>query len=96
VSEMKHTPGPWEIGDLYGEDALLSASGEAVAYAVWDGGSGCHLEFGNPADVCLITAAPDLLAELTRRHDHEIDQGHRCDEFCHAAVVIAKATGEQA
>lgn len=65
MSNATHTPGPWELGQNFSyETALVSSNGETVAYAAWDGGSGCHLEIKNPADAALIAAAPELLEAL--------------------------------
>lgn len=60
------TPGPWEMGQTQNYETALVApgSGIAVAYAAWDGGSGCHLEIENDADARLIAAAPELYAAL--------------------------------
>ncbi|MDH7638924.1 hypothetical protein [Sphingomonas oryzagri] len=62
----QHTPGPWEIGQTstYEEALVAPKSGRTVAYAAWDGGSGCHLAIENDADAQLIAAAPDLLEAL--------------------------------
>lgn len=59
-----HTPGPWKLGrtSCY-ETALLASDGTYVAFAAWDGGSGCHLEIQNDADARLIASAPTLKAQ---------------------------------
>jgi len=89
--KVAHTPGPWCMGQdphTY-EAALISAAKDVVAYAVWEGGSGCHLEIGKLEDERLICAAPELLAALEWLH---LGKGKPVDP----AAVIAKARGRAA
>lgn len=88
----KHTPGPWEIGQTCSyETALVAKSGITVAFAAWDGGSGCHLEIENPADARLIAAAPELLEALELAVAYLNDLPH--EPSMRIATAIAKARG---
>lgn len=69
---MAHTPGPWQWGteDDYDEEDLVSLSVEEESLAGEEGGpfpkwlhiSTDDLDLGNPDDLVLIAAAPELLA----------------------------------
>jgi len=56
---VTHTPGPWSMGQTGCYETALVSPNAVVAFAAWDGGSGCHLEIKNAADARLIAAAPD-------------------------------------
>lgn len=59
----KHSPGPWNWGPdkMDGENTLLDANGDDVAYAYhYDD----HVRVPNETDARLIAAAPELLGLL--------------------------------
>lgn len=90
MSEAKHTPGPWKADRLgWLRNSMFEVNneeGERVAELV-------HGE----ANAQLISAAPDLLRELTAFHDFAIQLGiHECGQDgqpCPVQAAINKATG---
>ncbi|WP_311271269.1 hypothetical protein [Sphingobium sp. WCS2017Hpa-17] len=99
-ADLKHTPGDWRMGRTSTrESALVGPSGSVIAYAAWDGGSGCHLAIPNEADERLIVAAPELLEALTDAMEAlamcrpQTGHGARCqsDAMLKARAAIAKA-----
>lgn len=90
MSEMKHTPGPWEIGTRKDGSRWFSIGNPAT---------GPHYQadiFCSEADARLIAAAPDLLdaAKVTLRA-LEAEYGRRGAEvnFPSMYAAIAKAEG---
>ena len=59
-----HTPGPWHYHFFDGVD-------EKYHSVTWGGEFGIQLPVGHSADVKLIAAAPELLAEVKRLRENE-------------------------
>ena len=79
---MSHTPAPW----LY---ARVNDTTEAIVTD--DGDSVCDVRGASPADLRLISAAPDLLAAL--RHLMDFSEGLRGSAIHNRArAAIARAT----
>lgn len=101
MSEQKHTPGPWTVGDvgIYFRDGVsIMGNGEfggAVATTTRDEWSGAE----NPAfaNAHLIAAAPEMYEALKQAHELLCGRccggGHHCGECFNALAAIAKAEG---
>jgi hypothetical protein len=101
---MKHTPGPWTVGETrhYKHSGGVDGTEVAVHYGPAGNRGNCiafahgHGASGDAeADARLIAAAPDLLEQLSRIVAM-IDPEGRDVNFDHARDAIAKATGEAA
>ena len=110
-----HTPGPWHVGcdqdyqvDRYAKRVewarVRGADGQLIAEiaSVHPKGERQSRDFDIEAsNVCLIAAAPDMLAALQEAingYGIECNCGSECDGTCTNAkvrAVIAKAKGEQ-
>jgi hypothetical protein len=95
VSELKHTPGPWETKPTLLCDAVRIFSGDIYLAAVTN--SDFTLK-QNQANANLIAAAPDLLEALERvqRKFYPANQREQNRDFTWHIVnkAIAKAKGE--
>lgn len=70
---MGHTPGPWTIGGVpgnEGEAREIAASGRMVAWTAssWDDDAGDVVTEEDEANAALIAAAPELLRALKATH----------------------------
>lgn len=101
--EIKHTPGPWSVGETrrYKHSGGVDGTEVAVHYGPAERRGNCiAFAYGHgrssdaEADARLIAAAPDLLAALMMVLDdpQALDGRPRTAECVRAA--IAKATGE--
>jgi hypothetical protein len=100
---MKHTPGPWQhwgydviVKDTDGNDVVICGVGKP-ANTRWH----CYSETSpqqTKANICLISAAPDLL-EAARMMADLVDDllvqagANYADELAAARAAIAKAEG---
>lgn len=100
--EIKHTPGPWTVGETrhYKQSGGAIGTQVAVHYGTAGNRGNCiALAYGHSAngdseaDARLIAAAPDLLEQLSRIVAMIDPEGHDVN-FDNARAAIAKATGE--
>lgn len=80
--KMKHTPGPWAIDDVAGEEILIET------FPMQENRYICKVfkDRDDMANAKLIACAPDLLQELKNRHPFEICRIQECS----ACELIAK------
>lgn len=103
TNEVKHTPGPWNVGTSHGDASnrgvIIFAKGENKSIAFVSTQSWCsHSESWENAR--LIAAAPELL-EVLQGIMQGIGDGCECLDgedkghcfYCMARAALAKATG---
>jgi hypothetical protein len=92
---MNHTPGPWKIvPTIYTSIKEISGPSFMVSAVLWGTGLNEKDFQKRMADMCLISAAPDLLEalqNLLKVHEGEGGTQHHAGDMARAA--IAKATG---
>lgn len=95
----KHTPGPWEAGDVDGDDIYIWSEGQKqfVGLASYEDGTQREVQ----ANAHLIAAAPELLeaCELAEQFwyaDHPNDTVEAQQARRQLRAAIAKATGSSA
>lgn len=94
-----HTRGPWFFGlSNRGNEAAIIGDGDTVVCFLPDASTGCTFK---PSDARLISAAPELLAELENIANADLSKWapEVRDQFrewaqSRARAAIAKATGE--
>jgi hypothetical protein len=92
MSKAKHTPAPWKIEYNNADEKYGGEWFEVGPAKVWfPYNARPAAEARARADANLISAAPELLAELTRLVEIIETQGY---EVKGARALIAKATGE--
>jgi len=107
MSETRFTPGPWEVDAT----VALGAYGVWTGYATHPGHDGagypsevCSVFRGNESDfdqetrnanAALISAAPELLAQLKIAVNILFGAGSTADSLASMRAVIAKAEGRE-
>jgi hypothetical protein len=93
VSESKHTPGPWEVGDLDRNSQRIVRGEHIEICTCWHHSVGA-IEREMEANARLIAASPELLAGL----EHAIYRNHNYSETCDGCkrgiIAVRRAKGE--
>ena len=96
----KHTPGPWEWGDLPGgrftNELVVRPAGE-FPHGEWIADVGSRYDDERRANAALIAAAPDLLAALLDAKaalEYAGMDEHTMEAYDRICAAINKATGE--
>lgn len=94
-----HTPGPWEVSTIEGEDVLMVGGGEDGSAIVADVRTGWNGLGMDEANARLIASAPEMLAALKELLDQlegiGIPEWSGAEGLCltQARAAIAKAEG---